>query len=170
MATWIIRKLVKFIGGGSVAEYLNTSVRAYVNDANICKRYMRVKEVAERLGKTEKEALELASLAGAICQLPVITLICYRRLEDYMKHLYKVHGTNKYVQKKYVRIGEGSIMYSIGRHRFVEMARAAGAVYKMNGGTVLVSLDIFDEYMEQFREKPVPMKNSLWKKDTKERK
>jgi hypothetical protein len=40
-----------------------------------------------------------------------------------MKHLYKVPNTNKYVQKKFVRIGEGSIMYSIGRHRFVELAR-----------------------------------------------
>lgn len=38
----------------------------------------------------------------------------------------------------------------------------------MNGGTVLVSLDIFDEYMEQFREESVPMKNPLWKKETKE--
>lgn len=168
MAMWIIRKLVKFIGGGFVAEYLNTSVRAYANDTNIRKRYMCVKEVAERFGKTEEEALELASMAGAICQLPVITLICCRRLEDYMKHLYKVPDTNKYVQKKYVRIGEGSIMYSIGRHRFVEMARAASAVYKMSSGTVLVSLDIFDEYMEQFREEPVPMKNPLWKKETKE--
>lgn len=81
MAMWIIGKLVKFIGGGFVAEYLNTSVRTYVNDANIRKRYMRVKEVAEVLGKTEEEALELASMAGAICQLPVITLICCRRLE-----------------------------------------------------------------------------------------
>lgn len=40
-----------------------------------------------------------------------------------MKHLYKVHGTNKLVHKKYVRIGEGSIIYSIGHHRFIEMAR-----------------------------------------------
>ena len=87
-----------------------------------------------------------------------------------MKHLYKIPGTNKYVQKKYVRIGEGSIMYSIGRHRFVEMARAAGAVYKMSGGTVLVSLDIFDEYMEEFREQPIPMKNPLRTKETEERK
>ena len=153
-----------------MAEHLNTSVRPYANDANICKRYMRVKEVAERLGKTEKEALELASLAGAICQLPVITLISCKKLEVHMKHLYKICGTNKYVQKKYVRIGEGAIMYSIGRHRFVEMARAAGAVYKVNGGTVLVSLDIFDKYMEQFREKPVAMKNPLLTKETKERK
>lgn len=123
-----------------------------------------------RLGKTESEALELASMAGAICRFPVITLICCKRLENYMKHLYKIPSTNKYVQKKYVRIGEGSIMYSIGRHRFVEMARAAGAVYKMSGGTVLVSLDIFDEYMKQFREEPIPMKNPLWTKEAEERK
>ncbi|MDD3139664.1 MAG: DUF6462 family protein, partial [Lachnospiraceae bacterium] len=72
----------------------------------------------------------------------------------------------KIVQKKYVRIREGSMIYSIGHHRFIEMARAAGAVYKINegtGGTVLISLDIFDDYMEQFRENPVPMKNPLWK-------
>jgi len=116
-----------------VTKNLNTSVRTYVNDTSICKRYIRLKEVAEQLGKPEEEVLRLASMAGAICQLPVITLISCKKLEDYMKHLYKISGTNKYVQKKYVRIGEGSIMYSIGRHRFVEMARTAGAVYKVNG-------------------------------------
>lgn len=153
-----------------MTEKLITSVRTYINNESICKRYIRPKEAAEQLGKPEEEVLKLASMAGAICQLPVITLINCKKMEDYMKHLYKISGTNKYVQKKYVRIGEGSIMYSIGRHRFVEMARAAGAVYKVNGGTVLVSLDIFDEYMEQFREKPVAMKNPLWTKETKERK
>lgn len=164
----MIGSLVKWIGGNFVREKVTTSVREYVNDTNVCKRYIRPKEAAVQLEKTEEEVLKLASMAGAICRLPVITLICCKRLEDYMKHLYKVSGTNKYVQKKYVRIGEGSIMYSIGRHRFVEMARAAGAVYKVNGGTVLVSLDIFDEYMEQFREKLVDMKNPLWNKEVKE--
>ena len=28
---------------------------------------------------------------------------------------------------------------------------------------MLVNLEIFDQYMEQFKEEPVPMKNSLWK-------
>lgn len=82
-----------------------------------------------------------------------------------MKHLYKVPNTSKYVQKKYVRIGEGSITYSIGHHRFIEMARAAGAVYKIGegtGGTVLINLDIFDEYMEQFREAAVSLKHPLF--------
>lgn len=43
--------------------------------------------------------------------------------------------------------------------------RAAGATYKINegtGGTVLINLEIFDEYMEQFRQAPVPMKNPLF--------
>ena len=88
------------------------------------------------------------------------------RMKEFMKHLYKVPGTNKMVQKKFVRIGEGSITYSIGHHRFIEMARAAGAVYKLSdaqGGTVLINLEIFDEYMEQFHEPAVEMKHPLWK-------
>jgi hypothetical protein len=30
------------------------------------------------------------------------------------------------------------------------------------GGTVLINLEIFDEYMEQFRQKRVPMKHPLF--------
>ena len=64
-----------------------------------------------------------------------------------------------------MRIGEGSIIYGIGHHRFIEMARAAGATYKINegtGGTVLINLEIFDEYMEQFRQAPIPLKHPLF--------
>ena len=148
-----------------MANKLQTSIRGYLTDENILKRYVRPKEVAELLDVTEQTVMELALAAGAIHQLPRITLICKKRLEEFMKHLYKVPGTSKQVVKKYVRIGEGSIIYSIGHHRFIEMARAAGAVYKINegqGGTVLINLEIFDEYMEQFREAPVDMKNPLW--------
>lgn len=143
----MIGSLVKWIGGNFVREKGTTSIREYVNDTNVCKRYICPKKAAVQHGKTEEELLELVSMAGAICQLPVIMLICCKRLEDYMKPLYKVSGTNIYVQKKYVRIGEGSIMYSIDHHHFVETARAAGTVYKVNGRTVVVSLDIFDEYI-----------------------
>lgn len=44
--------------------------------------------------------------------------------------------------KKFVRYAEGAELYSM---------------------TVLVNLEIFDEYMEQFREEPREMKNPLWK-------
>ena len=78
-----------------------------------------------------------------------------------------LHSDN--TDKRYVRLdemaGEGSIIYSIGHHRFIEMARAAGAAYKISegtGGTVLINLEVFDEYMEQFRQAPVPMKKPLF--------
>ena len=49
----------------------------------------------------------------------------------FVKHFARVPSSNKIVEKKFVRIGEGSMTYSIGHHRFIEMARAAGAVYKI---------------------------------------
>ena len=149
-----------------MAEKLQPTIRGYMKDKNIPKRYIRTKEAAEIFEVSEETVMELALAAGALHQLPRTTLICQKRLEDFMKHLYKVPGTSKQVVKKYVRIDEGSIIYSIGHHRFIEMARAAGAVYKINegqGGTVLINLEIFDEYMEQFREAPIEMKNPLWK-------
>ena len=137
-------------------------------DADISKKFARPDEAAAILEISKERVLLLASAAGAICQLPEIMLINMKKVEDYMKHLYKVPGTERYVKKLYVRIGEGSVLYSIGRHRFIEMARAAGAVYKLNedkGGMVLINLEIFDEYMEQFRQEPTEMKHPLWGKE-----
>ena len=149
-----------------MANILENNCRAYNQNPNIAKRYIRVEEAVDMFNKPEDELIAYASAAGAIIRLVRTTLISVRKLEEYMKHLYKVPGSGKYIEKKYVRIGEGSITYSIGHHRFIEMARAAGAVYKIGdsqGGTVLINLEIFDEYMEQFREEPVPMKHPLWK-------
>lgn len=115
------------------------------------KRLIRVADMATEYSIDEETSIKIAIEAKAVYKLPRTILINHRRVDEYMKHLYKVPNTDKYVQKKFVRIGEGSIMYSIGHHRFIEMARAAGAVYKLGesqGNTVLISLDIFDEYME----------------------
>lgn len=104
---------------------------------------------------TRDEAMDIALAAGARYQLAKITLVHKERLMKYMKHFTRVPSSNKIVEKKFVRIGEGSMTYSIGHHRFIEMARAAGAVYKIGtakGNTILINLELFDEYMEQFRE------------------
>lgn len=148
-----------------MAVELVNSIYAFRNDKSRI-RYMRITDVAINLDIEEADVIALAKSAEALYKLSRITLIRMDRLEDFMKHMRKVPGTLKMVQKEYVRIGEGSIIYSIGRHRFIEMARAAGAVYKINegtGGTVLVSLELFDKYMEQFREEAIEMKNPLWK-------
>ena len=47
-----------------------------------------------------------------------IHLVKKERFDEFMKHIYKVPGTNKQIIKKFARIGEASIIYSIGRHRF----------------------------------------------------
>lgn len=165
--------------GGCMSNTLDATKKG----SYITNRYMRVDEMTQYLNLNytrytncdeqysyikDEYTILLARAAGALYKLPRTSLIHKERLKNFMKHLYKVPGTNKQVIKKFVRIGEGSIIYGIGHHRFVEMARAAGATYKINegsGGTVLINLERFDEYMEQFRQDPVPMKHPLLKKE-----
>ena len=125
---------------------------------------IRIDEVMALLDVTRDEAMDIALAAGARYQLAKIILVHKERLMKFMKHFARVPSSNKIVEKKFVRIGEASMTYSIGHHRFIEMARAAGAVYKIGtakGNTILINLEIFDDYMEQFREPPTEMKHPL---------
>ena len=54
-------------------------------------------------------------------------------------------------RKKYVRYEEGAQLYSMGLNTFQQLAKEAGAIYRIKR-IVLVNLDILDEYMEAFRE------------------
>jgi hypothetical protein len=131
-------------------------------------KFIRAADASKYFDIDEEDILAYAKAAGAVYQLSRIQLIKVEVLEAYMKHLTKVGRTSKLIQRKFVRIGEASVIYNIGHHRIIEMARAAGAVYKIGesqGSTVLIRLDIFDEYMEQFREEAVEMKHPLWKED-----
>lgn len=73
-----------------------------------------------------------------------------------MGYSYKTYSNTKDVLKKYVNAAEGEAVYGISRSHFMEMARMAGAVYKV-GNSVLVNTELFDSYLEQFRENPVPL-------------
>lgn len=148
-----------------MARILKPKAKGNKEDETICKRYMKPEVAAAFFDMDENLLMAHARAAGAVYQLDRITLICRERLEVHMKHYTRAKGSAKLIQRKYVRIGEGSIIYNIGRHRFTEMARAAGAVYKLDGGSVLVRLDIFDEYMERFREAPKPMKQPLYRQE-----
>lgn len=57
------------------------------------------------------------------------------------------------VRKKFVSYSEACELYSIGKNRMSDLAREAGAVYKINK-CCLVNTDIFDEYLESFRLAP----------------
>ena len=107
---------------GSVCAYRKETVKP---------RFIRIDEVMALLDVTQDEAMDIALAAGARYQLAKIILVHKERLMKFMKHSARVPSSNKIVEKKFVRIGEGSMTYSIGHHRFIEMARAAGAVYKI---------------------------------------
>lgn len=148
-----------------MVRQLQPDVRAYLHGGEVIKRYIRVEEVAHEYGFSVEETEYIAKAASSLYKLTRIHLVKKERFDEFMKHIYKVPGTNKQIIKKFARIGEASIIYSIGRHRFIELARAAGATYKINegtGGTVLVNLEIFDNYMEQFRQPVSPLKEPLY--------
>lgn len=52
--------------------------------------------------------------------------------------------------KKFVRYKEGAEMYSMCQSKFEQMAKDAGAVYKLDK-LVLVNTVVFEEYLETFR-------------------
>lgn len=62
----------------------------------------------------------------------------------------KVKRTKNMV-KKFVRYKEGAELYSMGHCKFEQLAKEAGAVYKIDG-ICLVNCHIFEEYLESFRE------------------
>ena len=53
-------------------------------------------------------------------------------------------------KKKFLRYKEGCEIYSMGITKFQEIAKLAGAVYKINQ-MVLVNTEILDQYLETFK-------------------
>lgn len=56
----------------------------------------------------------------------------------------------KEIKKKFVRYKEGADLYSMSQSKFEQLAKDAGAIYKLNK-LVLVNREIFDDYLESFR-------------------
>ncbi len=73
-----------------------------------------------------------------------------------MGYSYKTYSDTKQVFKKYVNATEGEAVYGISRSHIIELARKAGAVYKV-GNTALINTEIFETYLEKFKENPVPL-------------
>ena len=57
----------------------------------------------------------------------------------------------QYGRKKFVRYDEGAKIYSMGLHTFQDLAKEAGAIYRIKR-VVLVNTDIIGEYLENFKE------------------
>ena len=84
-----------------------------------------------------------------VIMMPFFFLAMYEKhgqpLEVFLKH---------FIQANFVR--PKTRPYGISRSHIMEMAKKAGAVYKV-GNTALINTEIFEAYLEQFKENPVPL-------------
>ena len=63
----------------------------------------------------------------------------------------EIKDTARELRRKYLRYKDAELVYSIQHKKLLELADRAGAIYRIDG-YVLSNRDIFDEYLEQFRE------------------
>ena len=68
-----------------------------------------------------------------------------------MSYMHKDAPATKQYTKKFVRVQEGAEKYSFGVTKFRALAREAKAVYKVDG-IVLVNCELFEKFLETFRE------------------
>jgi len=61
-----------------------------------------------------------------------------------------MEGAGRSVKKKYVRYQEGAEIYSMSLRKFQDLAKDAGAIYKV-GKMVLVNCETFERYLETFK-------------------
>lgn len=78
-----------------------------------------------------------------------------------MAYSYKCYSETKDVMKKYVNATEGAIIYSISKTRIMVLAKEAGSVYKV-GNSALINTELFEKYLEQFREPSRPLPKHTW--------
>lgn len=63
----------------------------------------------------------------------------------------EIKNTARELRRKYLRYKDAELVYSIQHKKLLELADRAGAIYRIDG-YVLINRDIFDEYLEQFRD------------------
>ena len=64
---------------------------------------------------------------------------------------------NRRLRRLFLRYREAELVYSIQHKKLLELAGKAGAIYRIDG-TVLINRDIFEAYLEQFREESTLLK------------
>ena len=74
-------------------------------------------------------------------------------IEEYMdiEKRKEVRDSARKLRRQYLRYKEAEIVYSIQHKKLLELASNAGALVRIDG-YVLIDRDIFDAYLDQFRE------------------
>ncbi len=65
----------------------------------------------------------------------------------------EVKQSARRLRKQFLTYEEAEIVYSLSHKKLLELASKAGAIYRMDR-IVLINRDIFDSYLELFREPP----------------
>ena len=73
--------------------------------------------------------------------------------EEYMdiEKRKEIRDSAKKLRRQYLRYKEAEIVYSIQHKKLLELAGNAGALVRIDG-YVLIDRDIFDAYLDHFRE------------------
>lgn len=94
--------------------------------------------------------------------------------EEYMciERVNAVRERSSKLRRQYLKYKDAEIVYSLTHRKLLDMADEAGAIYRIDG-TVLINRDIFDEYLEQFHQKPCTysayMQRKQYEKERKEK-
>lgn len=110
------------------------------------------------LGGSEQTTLKDLKLAFSISTSVMIMMVIM--MPFFFLAMYEKHGQplevflKHFIQANFVR--PKTRPYGISRSHIMEMAKKAGAVYKV-GNTALINTEIFEAYLEQFKENPVPL-------------
>jgi hypothetical protein len=63
----------------------------------------------------------------------------------------EIRETARKLRRQFLRYQEAELVYSMTHRKLLEIAGKAGAIYRIDN-TVLINRDIFNAYLEQFRE------------------
>jgi hypothetical protein len=80
-----------------------------------------------------------------------------------MGYSYKTYSETKDVMKKYVNATEGAIIYSMSKTHLMTLVNEAGALYKV-GNSALINTEIFEEFLEKYREPARLLPKHVWEK------
>ena len=68
-----------------------------------------------------------------------------------IKSMKEVPDQLRKLRREYIRYQQAELIYSLSHKKLLELASDAGAIFRIDS-TVLINREIFDAYLERFRE------------------
>ena len=68
-----------------------------------------------------------------------------------IKSMKEVPDQVRKLRREYIRYQQAELIYSLSHKKLLELASDAGAIFRIDS-TVLINREIFDAYLERFRE------------------